>query len=37
MHKAGHCKLLLCDNPEGWAGKGSGQGVQDGGHMCSHG
>jgi len=25
------------DNPEGWDGKGGGRGVQDGGHMYTHG
>ena len=28
MHEAGHRKLLLWDNPEGW-GEGGGRGVQD--------
>ena len=27
MHEAGHSKLMLWDNPEGWDGKGSGRGV----------
>ena len=31
MHEAGHSKLVLWDNPEGWRGEGSGRGVQDGG------
>ena len=31
MHKAGHSKLVLWDNPEGWGGEGGGRGVQDGG------
>ena len=30
MHEAGHPKLVLWDNPEGWGGKGGG-GIQDGG------
>ena len=35
MHKAGHSKLVLWDNPEGWAGKGGK--FKMGGHMCTHG
>ena len=35
MHEAGHSKLVLWDNPEGWGGEGGGRGVQDGGHMCT--
>ena len=31
MHEAGHSKLVLRDNPEGWGGEASGTGVQDGG------
>ena len=31
MHEAGHPKLVLWDNPEGWGGEGGGKGVQDGG------
>ena len=31
MHEAGHSKLVLWDNPEGWGGEGGGKGVQDGG------
>ena len=30
MHEAGHSKLVLWDNPEGWGGD-MGVGVQDGG------
>ena len=30
MHEAGHSKLMLWDNPEGWGGEG-GEGAQDGG------
>ena len=37
MHEAGHSKLVLWDNPERWDGEGGGSGVQDGGHMCTHG
>ena len=25
------------DDPEGWGGEGGGRGVQDGGHMYTHG
>ena len=32
MHEAGHSKLVLWDNPEGWGGEGGGRGIQDGGH-----
>ena len=31
MHEAGHPKMVLCNNPEGWGGEGGGRGVQDGG------
>ena len=31
MHEAGHPKLVLWDNPEGWGGTGGGRRVQDGG------
>ena len=37
MHEAGHSKPVLWDNPEAWGGEGGGKGVQDGGHMCTHG
>ena len=30
MHVAGHSKLVLWDNPEGWGGEADGRGVQDG-------
>jgi len=33
MHEAGHSKLVLWDNSEGWSGEGSGSRVQDGEHM----
>ena len=38
MHEAGHPKLMLWDNPEGWGGEGGGRGIQEGGHMytCDH-
>ena len=26
MHEAGHTKLVLWDNPEGWGGEGGGRG-----------
>ena len=29
MHGAGHSKLMLWDNPEGWDGEGGGRRVQD--------
>ena len=35
MRGAGHSKLMLWDNPEGWDGEGCGRGVQDGEHMYS--
>ena len=35
MHEAGHSKLVLWDNPEGWGGEGSGRGIQDGGDTCA--
>ena len=34
MHEAGHPKLVLCDNPEGWGGKGGARWAQDGGDTC---
>ena len=33
MLEAGHSKLVLLDNPEGWGGEGGGVEVQYGGHM----
>ena len=30
MHEAGHSKLVLWDNPEGWGEEGCGKGFQDG-------
>ena len=33
MHEAGHPKLVLWDNPEGWGEEGGGRRIQDGGHM----
>ena len=29
MHEAGHPKLMLWDNPEGWSGDGGGRGIQE--------
>ena len=37
MHQTGHSKPVHWDNPEGWNGEGGGRGVQDGGHMYTHG
>ena len=37
MHEAGHSKLVLSDNPEGWDGEGGGKEVQDGSHMNTSG
>ena len=37
MHETGHSKLVHWDNPEGWDGEGGGKGVQDEGHMYTHG
>ena len=37
MHETGHSKQVHWDNPEGWDGEGGGWGVQDGGHMYTHG
>ena len=31
MYEAGHSKLVLWDNPEGWVGKGGEKGCSDGG------
>ena len=31
MREAGHSKLVLWDNPEGWGREGGRRGVQDGG------
>ena len=37
MHEAGHSKLVLWDNPEGWGREGGWKGDRDGEHMCTHG
>ena len=34
MHEAGHSKLVLWDNLEGWGGKGGGKEFRMGGHTC---
>ena len=31
------CSGLVLNDPEGWDGEGDGKGVQDGGHVCTHG
>ena len=31
MHEAGHPKMVLWNNPEGWGGEGGGWEAQDGG------
>ena len=36
-HETEHSKLVHWDNPEGWDGEGCGRGVQDEGHMYTHG
>ena len=33
MHKAGHSKSELWENPEGWGREGGGRGFQNGGHV----
>ena len=37
MHETGHSKPVHWDDPGGWDGEGGGRGVQDGGHMYTHG
>ena len=37
MHETGNSKAVHRDNPEGWDGEGAGRGVQDAGHMYTHG
>ena len=37
MHETGCSGLVHWDDPEGWHGEGGGKGVQDGGHMYTHG
>ena len=36
-HETGCSGLVHWDDPEGWDGEGGGRGVQDGGHMYTHG
>ena len=38
MHETGRCSgLMHWDNPKGWNGEGAEKGVQDGGHIYTHG
>ena len=37
LFEAGCSGLVHWDDPEGWDGEGGGRGVQDGGHMYTHG
>ena len=37
MHEIGCSGLVHWDDPEGWDGKGSGRGAQNGEHMYTHG
>ena len=37
MHEAGHSKLVLWDNSEGWGGEGGGRVFRMGGHMYARG
>ena len=37
MHETGCSGPVHWDDPEGWNGEGGGSGVQDGGHMYTHG
>ena len=37
MHETGCSGLVHWDDPEGWDGEGGGRGVQDRGHMYTHG
>jgi len=37
MYETGHSKPGHWDNPDGWDGREVGGGVQDGGHMYTHG
>ena len=37
MHESGRSGLVHWDDPEGWEGEGGGRGVQDEGHMYTHG
>ena len=35
MHGAGHSKLVLWGNAEGWGGEGDGREIQEGGDICT--
>ena len=37
MHETVHSETVHWDDPEGWDGETGGRGVQDGGHMYTHG
>ena len=37
IHETGCSALVHWDDPEGWDGEGGGRGVQDRGHMYTHG
>ena len=37
MHETGRSGPVYWDDPEEWDGKGGGRGVQDVGHMYTHG
>ena len=37
MQETGHSGLVHWDDPEGWDGEVGGWGVQDGGHVYTHG
>jgi len=37
MHDTGRSRPVHWDDPEGWDGEGGGMGVQNGGHMYTHG
>ena len=37
MYETRHSGSVHWDDPEGWDGEGGGRGLQDGGHMYSHG
>ena len=37
MHETGHSGVVHWDNPEEWDGERGGWGVQDGGHVYTHG
>ena len=37
MHETGRSGPVHWDDPEGWDGEGGGRGVQDGGHIYTHG